>query len=365
MDGKKKRIKKIDIAAAVLILAALLMQALSRGTPGFAAAYSETVYAVLVETFGRIMSLFPFSVVEIGLYLLILFIIVGMVSLTLGMIRRRLSLKKAAVLVLRAVVFGCAALFFSYTVGCGINYYRTPFSEEAGFAVQQSTRDELADLCRMLAEQINEAAGGIETDSEGCLVLAGDVPETARRAMEALGEKYECLRGYYPRPKGLLLSRLLSVQQIEGIYSPFTLEANYNREMPEVNIPATLCHELSHLRGFMREDEANFIAYLACLESGDPQFVYSGTILAFIHSGNALYGSGGQEEYREIYGSLCETARRDMAADSAFWNQFEGPVAEISSQVNDAYLRANSQEEGVRSYGRMVDLLLAMYREKG
>ena len=54
-----------------------------------------------------------------------------------------------------------------------------------------------------------------------------------------------------------------------------------------------------------------------------------------------------------------------MAADSAFWNQFDGPVAEVSNQVNDAYLKANSQEDGVRSYGRMVDLLLAMYREEG
>ncbi len=344
---------------------ALLLQALARETTGFATAYSETVYAALVETIGRIISVLPFSVAELGLYLLILSIIVGIIVWVLRIIRRKFSPAGAVLAAVRTVVFACALIFFSYTVGCGINYYRTPFSEEDGFVIQESGQEELVNLCRLLARQINEAAQEIETDSDGCLILTGDAPETARRAMEALGEKYDCLKGYYPRPKGLLFSRLLSVQQIEGIYSPFTLEANYNQEMPEVNIPATLCHELSHLRGFMREDEANFIAYLACLESGEPQFVYSGAILAFIHSGNALYRAGGQEEYREIYESLCETARRDMAADSAFWNQFEGPVAEVSNQVNDAYLKANSQEDGVRSYGRMVDLLLAMYREEG
>ena len=31
--------------------------------------------------------------------------------------------------------------------------------------------------------------------------------------------------------------------------------------------------------------------------------------------------------------------------------------------MNDAYLRLNQQEDGVQSYGRMVDLLLAYYRE--
>ena len=32
--------------------------------------------------------------------------------------------------------------------------------------------------------------------------------------------------------------------------------------MPFYNIPHTICHELSHLKGYMREDEANFIGYL-------------------------------------------------------------------------------------------------------
>ncbi len=361
----KKRHKKTTIIAAALLLAAAALQLAARGITGFADLYSQTVYPVLVGVIGRIFSILPFSVVEIGLYLLILSALVGITLLLIRMVRRRITAGQAFLAAGRTLFLAAAALLFSYTAGCGINYYRTPFSAEAGFLMEESGREELASLCRLLASQINEAAKGIETDSEGCLILTEDAEETARRAMEALGERYESLRGYYPQPKGLLFSRLLSVQKIEGVYSPFTLEANYNQEMPEVNIPSTLCHELSHLRGFMREDEANFIAYLACLESGDPSFVYSGAILAFIHSGNALYANGGQEEYFNIYNSLCDTAKRDMAADSAFWRQFDGPVAEASSQVNDAYLKANSQEDGVRSYGRMVDLLLAFYRERG
>ena len=46
--------------------------------------------------------------------------------------------------------------------------------------------------------------------------------------------------------------------------------------MPYYNIPHTICHELSHLKGFMREDEANFIGYLACIGSDSPDFRYSG-----------------------------------------------------------------------------------------
>ena len=33
--------------------------------------------------------------------------------------------------------------------------------------------------------------------------------------------------------------------------------------------------------------------------------------------------------------------------------------------MNDMYLKANAQETGTKSYGRMVDLLLAWNRSKG
>lgn len=357
--------KKLNRATLCLFLAAFFLQLASRRLPGFAQAYRVTVYRFLVETIGRMLSPIPFSVTEIGLYALAGAGVCGLAWLFGRLFRRPGSWRGLLVRAAQAALFTVAALFFSYTIGCGVNYHSQAFSAAAGFVTEPSSREELVSLCRLLAEEINEAAQEIETDGDGCLRLTGDCRETARQAMAALGEQYPALSGYYPLPKGLLISRLLSVQKIEGIYSPFTLEANYNQEMPDVNIPATMCHELSHLRGFMREDEANFIAYLACRNLGEPQFAYSGAILAFIYSGNALYNDGGQEEYWEIYDSLCDTARRDMSRDSAFWRQFDGKVAEASHQMNDAYLKANLQEDGVKSYGRMVDLLLAMYREGG
>ena len=78
------------------------------------------------------------------------------------------------------------------------------------------------------------------------------------------------------------------MQQLCGVYSPFTVEANYNGDMPDYNVPHTLCHELSHLKGFMREDEANFIGYLACISSENEAFRYSGYLTGWVYAGNAL-----------------------------------------------------------------------------
>ena len=88
----------------------------------------------------------------------------------------------------------------------------------------------------------------------------------------------------------MILSEVLSYQGLTGIYLPFTVEANYNGDMPAYDKPFTVCHELSHLRGFMEEQEANFIAFLACIGSERTDFQYSGYLSGWVYCMNALYG---------------------------------------------------------------------------
>ena len=97
--------------------------------------------------------------------------------------------------------------------------------------------------------------------------------EQAVRAMKALGQTYDQLDGYYPKPKALLTSDFFSQQYMCGYYFPFSMEANYNDVMYIMNKPSTMCHELAHLRGYIYEDEANFISYLACTQSEDLLFL--------------------------------------------------------------------------------------------
>ena len=61
---------------------------------------------------------------------------------------------------------------------------------------------------------------------------------------------------------------------------------------------------------------------------------------------------------------LSDAVRRDRAADRAYWAQFEDTKTnEFGEKMNDTYLKANDQKEGTKSYGAMVDLLLAEYRK--
>jgi hypothetical protein len=87
-------------------------------------------------------------------------------------------------------------------------------------------------------------------------------------------------------------------------------------------------------------------------------------MLALIHAGNALYRADPQA-YARVSAQYSDAMARDLAAHNALWDAYEGKTAEISQQVNNTYLRANNQTDGIASYGRMVDLLAAYYRACG
>ena len=40
-----------------------------------------------------------------------------------------------------------------------------------------------------------------------------------------------------------------------------------------------------------------------------------------------------------------------------------GTGKKVADKINDTYLKLHGEEDGVQSYGRMVDLLLAVYRK--
>lgn len=160
----------------------------------------------------------------------------------------------------------------------------------------------------------------------------------------------------------MIVSELLSYQGLSGIYLPFTVEANYNGDMIPYNMPFTACHELSHLRGFMQEDEANFIAFLACIRDENIDFQYSGYMLGWTYCMNALYRMD-DESWREVRGLLDKAIEKDLLANNEFWDHYEGVVSEVSNQMNDLYLKANGESEGVQSYSRIVELIAAYYNK--
>lgn len=353
--------------AGLLLLLSLGGSLAARQLPGFANLYSHSVYHLSARIFYTLDGWLPFSLSELLLYLLLLSLLLLCFRLYRPLsedvhadreekrrARRRLARRYA-----ERLLFLLSLLFFLYTFHCGINYYRDSFSIEAGIQPRSYSAAELRTLCGQLAEELSEEEAFSSSEAADFAFLRSAGKE-GQRAMSRLGARYPRLRLHYPYPKPLLLSRTLSVQQLTGIYSPFTVEANYNREMPRYSIPFTICHELSHLAGYMQEEEANFIAFLACRSSEDPYFRYSASLSAFVYAGNEL-AKADPKSYHTLYQTLPASVRQELSREQEFWDHYASAVSDAADRLNDHYLKANGQSAGTKSYGQVVDLLLWYY----
>ena len=337
--------------------------------------FARESYRIYSETLSRINDIFPFSVLEIGVMLLVPLTLIATVIGILRIFIIRNQEKTAKVRVerglrfLRNILLLGTVLLFWFMLGCGTNYYRYEFAEFSGLTIEKSSKEELAGLFAELVQKTNKARAELDL-GEGEVFYSklsfSEKAEEASKAMYRLGEEYEILEGYYPDIKPVLLSRVMSQFGITGMYSPFTVEANVNNDSPEYLRAMNACHELSHLRGFMREDEANYIGYLGCVGSDNAEFRYSGYVCALIHIGNKLYDAD-RDRYYELAAGYSDGVRLDMIAANEYWDSFRDTeigetLSNAGESMNNAYLNANGIKDGTKSYGRFADLLLAEYR---
>ena len=346
-------------------IAAAAVIALSRiDAAATEAVFSQGVFPVVSTVIGLLARVLPFSLIAVLAY-----VGIGLAVFFAAFFAVRIfKTHDPAGLLLRYVrglLLIPSVIFFIYAITCGPNYSRLTFAEQSGLRIRDSSADELAALCTELIERTAAAREKVTEDETGIFSLNEEFSVSSSQALSSFHD----LRSEYPfllnaaiAPKAMIGSQLLSRVQVTGFYSCYTSEPNVNTHMPDLELPFTMCHELAHTSGFMREDEANFIGYLACSRSENPNFRYSGLICALNYSMGQLYKAD-PDAYWELRACYSEEMNRDLSVQSAYWRQYEDSKAlEVYTSVNDAFLKANQQTDGRQSYGRMVDLLLAEYR---
>lgn len=273
------------------------------------------------------------------------------------------------------------------TLNCFILYHASTFSEHYfGEDDNEYGLEELIAVYNMVAEQCNLLSGAMERDESGMVLYRGslgedgallDMEDMAREMMRRLGEEYPQLDGFYPRPKALWSSDFMCQQYMQGYYFPFSMEANYNDVMHILNKPSTMCHELAHLRGYIYEDEANFIGYLACVRSEDAFFRYAGYLSVLTYLNNDLYKAWKENQavFEEAAAAIAPVVVEDQVwTDNVFvvqeeWDRINGKAlidTEVVDKAADVFidmnLKVNGVADGAVSYSRVVRLLLQYYR---
>lgn len=359
--------KRYSIPLIIIVLMVLL-NVLARFCRPFADFYVAEVFPYISAAVSFITGLIPFSLGEMLTVGGVILVIVGVPLFLLLLIFRKGKRKKTAAFAGALVLWILCYITTTEAMNCFIMYQCTPFAEKYFPNAHEHTDEEMIGLYDMLVKKCNELSEQVPRDEHDRFVLTCDFQTEAKKAMKRAGEIYSQLKGYYPNAKPIQFSYFMSQTYTTGIYLPYTIEANYNDDMVRTNLPFTVCHELSHLKGIIQEDEANFLAFIAATGSDNVEFQYAGYLEAFEYVDSALWENDlydhaldnpvSQKVQNDCYRFLPENYWEENAEKEIIPTE---AVSEASETFFDTNIKMNGREEGILTYSLVVRLLLDYY----
>ena len=264
-------------------------------------------------------------------------------------------------------VLACGSfVFLLHTVVYGMNYYAGDLADDLRMDVAGYTLSELTEATEYYQSQANALAAQMNRDSSGSLVFE-DFETLASRA--GSGFQYLTYQRFFPVFAGSTIpvkklgwADLYSSMGITGVTFPLTGEAAVNPQIPASTLPFTICHEMAHRMSIASERDANFAGFLACSFNANRQFQYSAYFMAYRYCYYALAGVSNPAAAAEavrINGNVNDYLRKDMEDYDDFFKSRESKSAtKLADTVNNAYLKASGETDGVESYAQVCDLLV-------
>ena len=356
--------KKRCVAAALLLLACpVLMLVFSRFSgvlfPGY-----RVFSKALLATLALVTSVLPCTIWDIAALVLTIY--------TFVRILLRLRRKRALAPWLATLAIIVSSACFLFVGGWALNHYAPPLSHDLGLEIEGGTVDELYEVTAYHLEQAARCAKDVPRDENFDLEHQDfyELAAVAGAAYTAPAQEYDVFQGSDMPVKSLLVwGEPLLYSGHTGIFFAPTGESGVPLNCADADLPFVMCHEAAHRLGLAGEDEANFAAYVACVSSDDVRFVYAGHYKAFISCLGKLRAVA-PERVETLYDELTQAGlgdaislvRRDMKATNEHYDAYEGPFEAVGTTVNNTYLKSFGETEGIRSYGYMVNYLIAWHK---
>lgn len=370
INWKKRKLGKNFIIIAITLAITTILNICSIISTSFSDFYRKYIFnKIISNTIPGVTGFVGFSVGEIMIILGIMILLALPIIVGIGFFGSQ-KCKKVRKIYLIFVMYVLVFIYVTETMNCFIMYRTSPIDvgHISGVSEKDLRVEKLLSVYNHVAEQLNNLSGALQRDEKGYLI-SDFTYEDCKKGLRNLSESLPLLSGYYPNPKKILNSDMMSQQYLAGIYFPFSMEANFNKRMYCANMPATICHELSHLKGYIREDEANFVAYLACISSDNDFVRYSGYLSVLDYLLIDLKEYGNEEIFKQMT-LLCE----EVVEDDIFLK--EGEMEEIeenavisgetlqktTDQFIENTLQMNGVTSGMDNYNEVVKLLIQYYQ---
>lgn len=287
-ENKRLNIYQVTMVTMFLLIVLFNLAACSSY---FCEWYRNNIYGYIADGLGSVTALILFPLGEIIMYLGIVLVITLLVSTVfLIFLRKKQSYRMYAIRLYKTTLAIILVMLLVYTFNWIIPF-RCDGMKFEGLENKKYSVEELQILRNYILEQMEENARLSPRDEGGHLIFGNNVNEQVIKSMNKLGERYPLLKGYEPPMKDALCSDFLDWMDIGGFTYPYTMEVTGNKYVTGMYYPVLYSHELSHHKGYYREDEANFFSYLACTESDDYLLKYAGYYDMYFYIDNAYYDS--------------------------------------------------------------------------
>ena len=263
------------------------------------------------------------------------------------------------------VLAGVSLVVLLHTVTFGLNYHAGPLADDVRLEMKEYNLIELSLATTYYRDMANLVADRVDRDENGDAVFGEfeDLAKLAGNGFDHLTKdsSYPVFAGSNLPVKKLGWADMYSSMGITGFFCGITGEAAVNPQIPDVTLPFSMCHEMSHRKSIAVERDANFAAFLACQANDNINYRYSGYFMAYRYCLNQLK-SLDMASARDIMAQEIPQLTHDMESYSQFFASKKNDRAtELADTVNDTYLKANGDEKGIESYNDVCGMLVNWY----
>lgn len=339
--------------AIAIVGTAALAALVPRPAPVLERVYSRTLYPTIQAALTSASNAVPVAVMDVALIAVVVTLLWWARSAWRA--RQDGGPSAAGRFAWRVSVLAAAAYLW-FLGAWGLNYARPPIEVRLSLPSGASTADEVAALLTLAIEQANQLYGDTRAD----YFVPYDAERDLTKALRAVDVRHGRRRPTVPGvPKPTLLAAYFRMAGVDGLTAPVALETLLNPDLTAAERPFTLAHEWAHLAGHAPEADANFVAWLVTQEAGTwPHTRYSGWL--FLVSETAWQVPA--EERRRSLAALGSGPRQDLADIARRAEQRVDLVQRVGWRVYDSYLKSQGVGDGVRSYSRVVDLIVRARR---
>ena len=325
--------------------------------------YTYGIYPFISKLQRYLFGWLPFSIGDLFYAFLILVIIIKTVQFFRFLFKKRIT-RKYFIAALQQIIFFFLFLYVVFYLFWGLNYDRKGIAAQLKLEVKSYTLSDLDTLTTVLQSRLNEYAVLVNQSGRDSLNRKRNLFHESYEAYKNVAKQYPFLKYDPESVKPSIFSYAGNYLGFEGYYNPFSGEGQVNTTIPGFIEPFVTAHEIAHQIGYAKENEANFVGFLACKSYPSNTFRYSLYFDMYNYSVGELYRRDSAMA-KEFQKKLNSQVIKDIEEYRRFYNKYKNPIEPVIMWFYGHYLKANNQPAGKQTYNEVVTWLIAYYKKYG